>query len=455
MRLGRLPGVLAVGCAVVFSAVPSALPTTAETSSVRRMPSAIPATAGHLTRLDASAPMSTRQCRTRMQQDCYGPRQYQIAYDLRRLYRRGIDGAGRTIVIIDSYGSPTVQHDLNVFDTQYDLPSTTVEVHKWGRVPGFNPRNEDMDGWAGETALDVEYAHAIAPAAHIELIETGTSEQEGTSGFPQMMDAMAHLHGQGDVVSLSLGATEDTFAQQAHRAGDYRLLTGLRYGLEAAAAQHTTVVAAAGDNGATDDELNGKTLFRRPEVGWPASDPLVTGVGGTRLYLNDNGRRTVPDRVWNDGDAGGAAGGGVSRVFGRPAFQHAVAGTTGGHRGVPDVSMSASPDGGAWVYESYDPAHSGWDITGGTSQATPMFAGVVALADQAAGTRVGDLNPALYRLAPGGRTHGVVDVTAGANGANGVRGYRAAPGYDLASGCGTIDGYRFVTTLAATLHTTH
>ncbi len=141
--------------------------------------------------------------------------------------------------------------------------------------------------------------------------------------------------------------------------------------------------------------------------------------------------------MWSD------AGGGVSRVFGRPGYQDGVKNVTGAHRGLPDISMSADPAGGAWVYSSYDPSATGWEVTGGTSQATPMFAGIVALADQAAGKRLGNLNEKLYELgARNAAGNGVVDVTRGDNSAHGVKGYRATKGYDLASGWGTLDAAR-------------
>ncbi|MFE2408933.1 S8 family serine peptidase [Kitasatospora sp. NPDC059408] len=442
----------AAAVATVTTLLPSAQPnaTAAHHPTAHARP--IPASAGHLHRVDATAPSSTADCQAQSGTDCYGPLHYRTAYNLQPLYDAGIDGTGRTIVIVDSFGSPTVQHDLEAFDRQYGLPDTQVEVVKWGNVPAFDPTNKEHTAWAGETTLDVEYAHAVAPGAHILLVETGTSENEGTSGFPEMMDAIKDLaaKGRGDVISFSLGATEDTFAEEAGRAGDYHLLQNLRYGLQAAAAQNTTVLAASGDNGATDKMLDGKTYYQQREVGWPASDPLVTAVGGTRMYLDDSGTRLSPDEVWNDGN-GGATGGGISRVFARPDYQAGVAATTGANRGIPDLSMSASPQGGAWIYSSYDPAHTGWEVIGGTSQATPMLAGVTALADQAAGTRLGALGPRLYPLAQGqdaDHPHGILDVTSGDNSAHGVTGYSAGPGYNLATGWGTIDAYQFVKSLS-------
>ncbi|MER5351470.1 S53 family peptidase [Kitasatospora sp. NPDC002551] len=406
-----------------------------------------PASAGRVSAVGRTAPLSTSQCLGELGIHCYSPLQYREAYNLGPLYREGVTGKGRTIVIVDSFGSPTIQHDLEVFDRQWGLPDTQVEVIKWGDVPPFDPTNPDHTAWAGEATLDVEYAHAIAPDAHIILVETGTAETEGTTGLPEMMDAERALirAGRADVVSQSFGATENTFP--GFDEGDFRSLTDLRYAFEEAAAHDVTVLASSGDAGATDYQQNGTDLYPYRVNSWPSSDPLVTSVGGTQLTLDDAGRRTAPDKVWHD--AYGAGGGGVSGVFERPLYQAGVAAVTGNHRGTPDISMSAAVDGGAWTYESYDPARAGWHLTGGTSEAAPVFAGVVALADQLAGHRLGRLNWRLYALdlLPAQRS-GLVDVTTGDNSWDGVTGYRATRGYDLASGLGTIDAHRFVHALA-------
>ncbi|MFE2721023.1 S8 family serine peptidase [Kitasatospora sp. NPDC059327] len=406
-----------------------------------------PASAGHISAVGRTAPLPTSQCVSEIGIHCYSPLQYRTAYNLDPLYREGITGKGRTIVIVDSFGSPTIQHDLEVFDKQWGIPDTQVEVVKWGNVPVFDPTNPDHTGWAGESTLDVEYAHAVAPDAHIILVETGVAETEGTTGLPEMMDAEKALvkSGRADVISQSFGATENTFP--GFDKGDYSSLTGLRYAFQEAAAHDVTVLAASGDTGATDYQANGEDLYPHKVNSWPSADPLVTSVGGTQLTLDDAGRRTTPDRVWHD--SRGAGGGGTSAVFDRPWYQAGVAGVTGNHRGTPDLSMSAAVDGAAWTYESYDPTSVGWHLTGGTSEATPIFSGVVALADQLAGHRLGQLNWRLYGLAllPQ-QWSGLVDVTAGDNSWDTVTGYQAAKGYDLASGLGTIDGARFVHALA-------
>ncbi|MEW1909142.1 S53 family peptidase [Kitasatospora sp. NPDC085895] len=406
-----------------------------------------PASSGHISAAGRTAPISTAECVAQIGIHCYSPLQYRTAYDLDPLYRQGVTGKGRTIVIVDSFGSPTIQHDLEVFDKQWGLPDTDVEVVKWGDVPPFDPTNGDHTGWAGETTLDVEYAHAIAPDAHIVLVETGVAETEGVTGLPEMMDAEKAMirSGRADVISQSFGATENTFP--GFDKHDFSSIEKLRYAFKEAAARNVTVLAASGDNGATDAMENGSDLYPYRVNSWPSADPLVTSVGGTQLTLDDKGVRTAPDKVWHDDY--GAAGGGVSGVFERPWYQAGVAEVTGNHRGTPDISMSAAVDGAAWTYESYDPTRVGWHLTGGTSEATPIFSGVVALADQLAGHRLGQLNWRMYGLAMlPAKWSGIDDVTAGDNSWDKVTGYQAAPGYDLASGLGTVDGTRFVHALA-------
>ncbi|MER7751690.1 S53 family peptidase [Kitasatospora sp. NPDC097643] len=402
---------------------------------------------GHHNAQARVAPLTTSQCVSQIGIHCYSPVQYRNAYNLNALYQEGVTGKGRTIVIVDSFGSPTIQHDLEVFDKQWGIPDTQVEVVKWGNVPVFDPKNPDHTGWAGETTLDVEYAHAIAPDAHIILVETGVAETEGTTGLPEMMDAEKELikSGRADVISQSFGATENTFP--GYDKGDFKSLTDLRYAFKAAADHNVTVLASSGDNGATDAQLNGEDLYPYKVNSWPSTDPLVTSIGGTQLTLDDSGKRTAPDKVWND--KSGAGGGGISGIFERPWYQAGVAGATGNHRGTPDISMSAAVDGAAWTYESYDPTAVGWHLTGGTSEAAPMFSGIVALADQLAGHRLGQLNWRLYglNLLPS-QWSGIVDVKEGDNSWNGVTGYKATEGYDLASGLGTIDANKFVHALA-------
>jgi subtilase family serine protease len=254
-------------------------------------------------------------------------------------------------------------------------------------------------------------------------------------------------HKLGDVISQSFATAEQTFPS-------HKSLLDLRGAYILAAKDHVTVVAGSGDWGATSpSNVAGTTYFTKPVVNWPASDPLVTGVGGTQLHLNQAGARTAPDNVWNDTKLLGgpaAGGGGVSSVFTRPAFQNSVSSVVGNHRGVPDVSLSAAVDGAAIIYFG-----GSWGLVGGTSWATPTFAGIVAVADQVAGHDLGDLNPLLYKLGAG--SAGLPDITRGNNTVSfsqggksyTLKGYTAVKGYDLASGLGTVDGAKLVAALAA------
>jgi len=403
-------------------------------------------------------PPTTAQCQQIFGINCYQPPQYQRAYNLQPLFNRGLDGRGRTIVIIDSFGSPTIQQDLTFFDKTFDLPdppSFTIRQDA-GPVPSFDVTNADMRGWATETTLDVEYAHVIAPGANIVLEETPVSETEGLQGFPEINTAANYAidHGIGDVISQSFGATEQTFASPQQ-------LLGQRGYLKNAARHHVTVLASSGDQGAAGvSSAVTFDIFPFPAVIWPASDPLVTAVGGTEMHLDAQGNRTAPDNVWNDAPVGinAAAGGGVSSIFDKPRFQEDVT-TRGDARGIPDISLSAAVDGGAVVYYTFTKPLGGtpWHIVGGTSEACPLLAGVIAIADQLAGHRLGNINERLYGLADEDGAGGIVDVTTGdisysqvnSDGTTvSISGPAATRGYDLASGLGTVNAARFVPALA-------
>jgi subtilase family serine protease len=413
-----------------------------------------------------SAPPTTAFCEKHFKIACYLPGQIQQAYNLPALYKTGITGKGQTIVIVDSYGSPTVRRDLGVFDKAAGLPAppSLKIIQPAGKVAPYRP-NGNREGWAGETELDVEYAHTIAPGANILLVETPTAENEGTSGFPQIVKAEKfvvnnHL---GGVISQSFSAAEQTFATRER-------LINLRGAYTDAAGKGVTVLTASGDSGAAGVKYDGSTYYLHPVTSWPDSDPLVTGVGGTQLRLNASGDATRPAQVWNDTYNkptsefifGGqppsplAGGGGKSVIFSRPGYQKDVEKVVGSSRGVPDISMSGACNGAADMYQSFKGQKAGWYPTCGTSEATPEFAGIVALADQAAAHPLGPINPALYRMSHNDAA-GIVDVVRGGNtvsfGQGGkfhtVRGFRALAGYDLASGVGTVNALLFVPELAA------
>jgi subtilase family serine protease len=443
----------AAGATALTAAVLTAAPLTGAATAAPRQAvpavKAVPAVAGHRLVRGAGSPLTIAQCQAAWGINCYTPLQYRQAYDLKPLYRAGVTGKGRTIVIVDSFGSPTIQHDLDVYSAQFGIPSTHVQVVTWGDVPPFDPTNADHTGWAGETTLDVEMAHAMAPDAHIVLVETGVAETEGVTGLPEMMDAEKYLidHNVGDVITQSFGATENTFP--GFDKGDFSSIQNLRYAFQDARRHGVTVLASSGDGGATDSMADGTTDYPYRVNSWPSADPLVTSIGGTQLHLDDAGDRTAPDSVYNDY---GAGGGGQSHVFARPAYQNGVKSVVGNRRGTPDISMAAAVDGGAWVYSSFDPTAVGWDVYGGTSEASPLLSGIIALADQLGGHRVGDIHNALYSLYKAqSEVTGVVDVADGTNNSyDGVTGYTAVKGYDMATGVGTLDAARFVPALALT-----
>ena len=275
-----------------------------------------------------------------------------------------------------------------------------------------------MVGWAGETTLDVEYAHALAPGANILLVETPVSETEGQAGFPQIVQAEKYAlsHYKVGVISQSFAATEETFTNEAE-------VAPLRAAYTDAESHNVTVLAGTGDDGATNYEANGTTLYTKRVAAWPATDPLVTAVGGTQLDGNGSGYTSV---AWNDTydqtflqywtgstkPSPFSTGGGMSEFFSRPSWQNSVSKVTTGHRGVPDISMSAACNGAVQVYSSY--TFKGWSLVCGTSEATPEFAAVVAIADQVAGHSLGLINPTLYKL-ESKHAAGLVDVTSGNN----------------------------------------
>ena len=211
---------------------------------------ATPLSAGHILVRGVSAPPSTSWCLTNFYGlHCYGPQQLAVAYHLAPLWNKGLDGHGRTIVIVDSFGSPTIGADLHAFDQAYGLPDppSLKVIQPAGAPPAFDPTNSDMSGWAFETSLDVEYAHAMAPGAKILLVETPVSETEGVTGFPEIVQAENYVinHHLGDVISQSFGATEQTFPSR-------QSVLDLRSAFIAAAKAHISVLGASGDAGPTD-----------------------------------------------------------------------------------------------------------------------------------------------------------------------------------------------------------
>jgi subtilase family serine protease len=465
MRLSRMVCAAAGSCAVVLGGIGVAAPVISGSAAVSANVFIYPDIVTFHGPAAAAQQPTTAQCEQNFNVACYSASQIERAYGVRALFTNGIDGKGETIVLVDSFGSPTIAHDLKAFDAQNHIaaPPSLKIIQPAGKVPPYQ-QTSTREGWAGETTLDVEYSHAMAPGANILLVETPVAETEGVTGFPQIVKAENFVvaHHLGDVISQSFGATEESFPSA-------KALLALRSAYVAAAKKGITVLASTGDLGAANVQKNGSTFFLHPVTAWPATDPLVTAVGGTQLHLNASGARKAPDQVWNDtfnkaaqefifgspGPSPLAAGGGVSAVFSRPSYQNGVASAVGSHRGVPDISMSAACDGAVNVFQSFPGTLPGWTQVCGTSEASPLFAGVVALADQVAGHPLGVINSRLYQLLAA-HAPGLVDVTKGNNTVaftqggklHTVHGFMAGPGYDLASGTGTVNAALFVNELA-------
>ena len=192
-------------------------------------------------------------------------------------------------MIVDSFGSPTIQNDLSVFDKQFGYP----DPPSFKIITPAGPVTTEDPGWAGETTLDVEYAHTLAPGANILLVETPDAETEGVTGFPNIVKSEQYVidHHLGDVITQSFGATEETFT-------NYAQLAPLRAAYLDAFAHGITVLASTGDDGATNATLDGSSFYSTPVTGWPATDPLVTAVGGTQIRESAAG--SFSQVTWND-----------------------------------------------------------------------------------------------------------------------------------------------------------
>ena len=492
VRGAVITAVAALGAGSAALAPAAVAPVAAAAATVAPFASGHILAAGNMT-----APPTTASCEEDYGIACYQAFQLQKAYNLAPLFDNGIEGQGETIVVVDAFGSPSIGSDLKTFDSQMGLPNppsfkvitpegpiTTTAKNCTSKFSPTGPDTcSDYYGWTDETSLDVEWSHAMAPKANILLVETPVTETEGVHGFPQIVAAENYVidHHLGDVITQSFGANEATFASPGQ-------IYALRSAYLNAAAHGVTVLAATGDQGATNETCSPSSGCANPDdviccsstqqIDWPASDPLVTGVGGTQLHLSATGTRTAPDSVWQDlsstiGVKGpvyswGSSGGGHSTVFPRPPFQDGVSGTVGDSRGTPDIAMSAAVNGAVDFYDTSDPGVKGWGIVGGTSEASPLFSGIVALTDQVAGHRLGDLNPTLYSLAQSGATDGIVPISSGSNSytfckaadlnsssvcaSNSdlvtVPGFSANGTYNDATGWGTVNAALFVPALA-------
>src|SRR5437660_87503 len=249
-------------------------------------------------------------CPAGLSQDpnCYTPHALRVAYGLEALTEQGFTGKGQTVIDIVSFGSPTLQQDINVFDRQFGLPPITIPViAPLGTAP-FNPSNSDMSGWAEETELDVEIIHAIAPDAGIVVMTSPVSETEGTIGLPEFLklEQYALDHHLGSIVSQSWGASEVTLKDAA---GQQEIHKWDAFFQKATTQQGMTFLSSSGDNGATDySNLPATKLSPTATTSFPADEPWVTSVGGTSMIRNGT---TIQEKVWNSN--GSSSEGGFSQ----------------------------------------------------------------------------------------------------------------------------------------------
>jgi subtilase family serine protease len=377
-------------------------------------------------------------------------------------------------VIVDSYGSPTVQADLDRFSATFGLPRTTIQIiYPDGTPPFNNSVNGSPVGWALETSLDVQWAHAIAPDADIVLVAANPAETEGVQGFLGIFkgEQMAINMFPGAVMSQICAVTEQSFRSAAEvQVAKFDKV------YQDAKAHHVTVLGSSGDSGTANIDKQGR-VYPFPTVNWPSSDPLVTSAGGTWLqygwtwnpssptdpsYLTTPGSRT--EAVWNEPFIEAATGGGRSVLFPSPSFQSGIPQSLlQGARGLPDLSWNAAVDGGVLVYTSFPGVRVGWHIVGGTSASSPQLAALIALTNQLADaghkSHVGYLNPLLYTL-PAGDFNDIVPQTFGpgavtladnSNFGSGIAGLPVTAGFDLSTGFGSPKAYNFVHDLANAL----
>lgn len=374
----------------------------------------------------------------------YTPQQFRAIYGIDKLIARGDTGSGQTVVVIVSYGSPTLQQDVAAFDQRFSLPALNLQVlAPLGMVP-FDPANTEMQGWQGETTLDVEMIHAVAPDAHIVVLTSPVDETEGTAGLPQFrqLEEYAVAHKLGAVVSQSWEASEVTLADSA---GQQEVQRWTQFYQQATTQDGVTFVAASGDTGATDyTDATLQHLAPARTVGFPADEPWVLAAGGTRVVPTSSGG--YARSAWSGSE------GGFSAFFAEPDYQTALPASIQqqmrNHRGIPDVAAPADPNTGLAIYVA-----GRWSTASGTSAATPFWAGLIALADQAAGHPLGFVNPTLYRIgASSSYPQDFFDIVTGNNSVNrpevSVQGFDAVPGWDAVTGLGEPNAPNLVPPLA-------
>ncbi|MGZ3637001.1 MAG: S53 family peptidase, partial [Ktedonobacterales bacterium] len=297
--------------------------------------------------------------------------------------------------------------------------------------------------WAGETSLDVETIHSIAPDAGIVVLTSPVDETEGTAGLPEFrqLEVYAVQNHLGTIISQSWGASEVSLDTPAGRDEIRQWDTFYR---DATTQENITFVTGSGDNGVTDYKNVDQQISTTPTTSFPSDEPWVLSVGGTRLTANAPGT-SFKETAWN------GSGGGFSIFDSIPSYQQSLPGSVQsklqGHRGVPDVAASADPETGMVIDVGGQ-----FQVIGGTSASAPLWAGLTALADQMAGHPLGFLNPALYKIGQSNAARDDYhDITRGNNtydqGDVHIPGYAAGTGWDLVTGWGSPDAEKLLPAL--------
>ena len=406
----------------------------------------------------APPPSSTADCNSLT--TCYTPQQFQVAYGIKPLLDRGINGRGETVVLpelAESQLNPPLvtdmRQDMAAFDSLFHLPAARMRV--------VTTLAGARSPWLafGEEVLDVEMVHALAPDATLVILLLPSTSLDNTK------NAVSAAVG-----SLRLGSTEGgvmSISAAGQIGGEHCVsraqVKSVNAALQTAVSRHVTVVAASGDIGAVAEPcdvygaLTGTGTFTPvKEVNLLASDPLVLGAGGTSLTASHTTGAWQGETAWglpygDPGSAFQASGGGFSRLFPRPGYQDGVPGIRA-TRGVPDVSADASGHTGMAIVLSADGRSMVRD-SGGTSASAPIWAALIALADQYAGRHLGFVNAVIYQIARSPSYHQAFhDITLGNNTVQfppkTITGYQAAPGWDPVTGWGSPDAQVLIPLLA-------
>jgi subtilase family serine protease len=362
-------------------------------------------------------------------------------------------------VIVDAFSNPFVVRDLAIQSATFGLPTANFTTIAPQGVPKFNPADPNQDGWAEEITLDVLWAHAMAPGANIILDEAKSNQDADILAATKY----AVDNNLGDVISQSFGEAEQCM--------DPALLAQQHVLFQQAVNKGMTLFASSGDSGAAQFSCDGNSAIEAAST--PASDPNVTGVGGTTLNASDGPGAYIGETAWTEQLFGcnppavaptdiNCSGGGFSTVYPRPSWQASQ--VKGGEphpgRGVPDVAYDAGVNGGVLTHcgicnllNGIEPGNPNvFFIFGGTSAGSPQWSALIADADQMAGHRLGSINEQLYHLSQAQQSYAADfhDITTGNNDVAeiGGAGFNAAKGWDPVTGLGSPNAANLLPALA-------